>query len=244
MERKKKLDKFVECEIPGTDGQEEDEKVSNSFEKKYVYEVYDKISKGFDVSRAYMWKPVQQFIDEEAKHCGILCDVGCGNGKYIEYAAKQCEVVGTDISSQLLIISRENTRGDLFRCDSLVLPVKTGVCGAVLSVAVLHHFSTKKHRRQAVRELLRIVRQGGKVLVTVWMRNGATSGDKSDVLVRFSLENIKECVNDEDVYNNHRYYHMYDQSDVDLLVDDTKDIAKVDSITHDNNNYIIVLRKL
>jgi SAM-dependent methyltransferase len=37
-----------------------------------------------------------------------------------------------------------------------------------ISIAVVHHFSSEDRRLQAIQELFRIVRPGGKVLVTVW----------------------------------------------------------------------------
>lgn len=39
---------------------------------------------------------------------------------------------------------------------------------AVLSVAVIHHFSTAGRRIEALRELARVLRIGGKILVSVW----------------------------------------------------------------------------
>jgi SAM-dependent methyltransferase len=38
----------------------------------------------------------------------------------------------------------------------------------VLSIAVLHHFATEARRRDALRELVRVLRPGGTALVFVW----------------------------------------------------------------------------
>ena len=38
----------------------------------------------------------------------------------------------------------------------------------MISIAVIHHFSTPERRKEAIAELLRIVKPGGKVLIFVW----------------------------------------------------------------------------
>ena len=73
----------------------------------------------------------------------------------------------THRSLELCKISRD--RGfAAFVADNSLLPFRSDSCDAVISIAVLHHFSTPERRLGAVEELLRIVRKGGLVLVTVW----------------------------------------------------------------------------
>lgn len=53
-------------------------------------------------------------------------------------------------------------------CDTMRLPYRSDAFDAAISIAVIHHLSTEEHRLRALRELLRIVRVGGQVLVYVW----------------------------------------------------------------------------
>ncbi|KAE9454250.1 hypothetical protein C3L33_13849, partial [Rhododendron williamsianum] len=39
---------------------------------------------------------------------------------------------------------------------------------AAISIAVLHHLSTESRRKKAIDELIRVVKNGGLVLITVW----------------------------------------------------------------------------
>jgi ubiquinone/menaquinone biosynthesis C-methylase UbiE len=48
------------------------------------------------------------------------------------------------------------------------LPFRDASCDAVISIAVLHHLTTAARRKNAVKELVRVTRPEGKVLVTVW----------------------------------------------------------------------------
>lgn len=53
-------------------------------------------------------------------------------------------------------------------CDNLELPFRDETFDAVLSVAVLHHFANVERRVGAIRELARILRIGGRVIISVW----------------------------------------------------------------------------
>ena len=39
---------------------------------------------------------------------------------------------------------------------------------AVLSIGVIHHFSTHKRRTKAIQELARILKPGGRIMIYVW----------------------------------------------------------------------------
>ena len=55
---------------------------------------------------------------------------------------------------------------------------------AVISIGVIHHFSTQSRRIKAVKELCRILRPGGRLMVYVWAMEQRTRKFKSqDVLV-------------------------------------------------------------
>lgn len=52
--------------------------------------------------------------------------------------------------------------------DVVNLRYRTGFGDATISIAVLHHLSTENRRRKAIEELVRVVKKGGLVLITVW----------------------------------------------------------------------------
>ena len=53
-------------------------------------------------------------------------------------------------------------------CDCLRLPYRADLFDAVICIAVIHHLSTEERRIAALRELTRILRPGGRLLVYVW----------------------------------------------------------------------------
>jgi len=52
--------------------------------------------------------------------------------------------------------------------DCARLPYRAGAFDAAISIAVIHHLASADRRREAVAELVRIVRPGGRALVYVW----------------------------------------------------------------------------
>ncbi|KAL1459700.1 hypothetical protein WDU94_011657, partial [Cyamophila willieti] len=53
-------------------------------------------------------------------------------------------------------------------CDNLNLPFRDESFDAVLSIAVIHHFTTTERRVVALQELTRVLRIGGRIIISVW----------------------------------------------------------------------------
>ena len=75
--------------------------------------------------------------------------------------------MGCDMCWELVDIAA--ARGyEVTVADCLNLPYRDNVFDAVISIAVVHHLSSRARRIQAIRELVRVVRGGGQILVYVW----------------------------------------------------------------------------
>lgn len=142
-------------------------------EKKYVHHVYDAIAPHFSSTRFAKWPKVSTFLNSLPQGA-LLLDAGCGNGKYLGLNPN-CFYIGCDISPSLISICAGRGH-EVVVADAVILPYRTGFGDAAISIAVLHHLSTESRRRKAVRELVRVVRKGGLVLITVW---AAEQEDKS-----------------------------------------------------------------
>ncbi|PIA47998.1 hypothetical protein AQUCO_01400530v1 [Aquilegia coerulea] len=134
-------------------------------EKKYVHHVYDAIAPHFSSTRFAKWPKVSTFLSSLPQGSLVL-DAGCGNGKYLGLNPN-CYYIGCDISSSLINICAERGH-EVVVADAVILPYRTGFGDASISIAVLHHLSTESRRRKAIEELIRVVRKGGLVLITVW----------------------------------------------------------------------------
>lgn len=136
-------------------------------ERKYVHHVYDAIAPHFSATRFAKWPKVAEFLNS-LRPGSVILDAGCGNGKYLGFNPN-CFYIGCDISPPLIDICARRGH-EVMVADAVNLPYRDNFGDAAISIAVLHHLSTEMRRRKAVEELIRVVRKGGLVLITVWAR--------------------------------------------------------------------------
>ncbi len=130
---------------------------------------YDRIAGAFAASRRGMkWPEVSEFL-EELKAGESVLDVGCGTGRVCAQLAKEgVHYTGIDISEEQINQARKACpQGKFFTGSMLELPFPDNSFDAVLHIAALHHLLTKEERARALREAARVLKPGGKLLITV-----------------------------------------------------------------------------
>ncbi|RKP34011.1 uracil-5--methyltransferase TRM9 [Dimargaris cristalligena] len=228
-------------------------------ESEFVHDVYNQIAPHFSNTRYKAWPVVESFLnDREAGSVGA--DVGCGNGKYMGVNRKLM-VLGSDRSIGLL----EITQGRGFEAtlaDNLALPYRSDRVDFVISIAVIHHFSTPERRLQAIRELVRILRPGGQALVFVWAleQKGKRKFDQDhqDFMVPWvvprntasvsGVQTEAEVPPPEEAENDrvfHRYYHLFREHELETLIteSDLNSAVEIADNGYDRDNWYVVLTK-
>ncbi|XP_070553964.1 protein starmaker-like [Ptychodera flava] len=159
---------------------------SIALEKAHVHDVYEKIAPHFSDTRYKAWPRVKQFL-LELEPGSLVADIGCGNGRYLPINSNVFKI-GSDRCDKLVEIANEHGH-EVMVCDNIRLPYRDNCFDAVISIAVIHHFATVERRAQALRELARILRPGGKLMVYVWaMEQKQRKFDSQDVLVPWHLQ--------------------------------------------------------
>lgn len=128
---------------------------------------YDLIANHFDKTRHALWPGVVEFLDSVPSGSTIL-DLGCGNGKYLPVRATDCTIHACDTCAPLLEIAR--ARCPSAHCtlaDGRNLPYANSSFDVIISIAVLHHLDGKG-RDQFIKEIRRVLKPGGQILITVW----------------------------------------------------------------------------
>ncbi|CDI86134.1 hypothetical protein, conserved [Eimeria praecox] len=157
-----------------------------ALERQHVDSIYAKIAPHFSHTRNRPWPRVAAFI-ESLPYDALLVDVGCGNGKYLHCrpdctsstssgtnnsSPYSCLSIGLDRSPELLDCALEHPQGALgprlLQADCLHTCIRDEVADGVICIAVLHHLTTEARRQQALGELARITRPGGRILIYVW----------------------------------------------------------------------------
>ncbi|CAH1174227.1 unnamed protein product [Phaedon cochleariae] len=193
-----------------------DERLARSvaLEQAYVHDVYEEF---YDNPRSKPWVKVEEFLNE-LEPGSIICDVGCGNGKYLNVNTSIFNI-GGEKSNRLSEVAREK-ENEVIVLDNLALPFRDESLDAVLSIAVVHHLATTERRICALKELARVLRIGGRIIISVWaMEQSHRRFESQDVLVPWrrprhistpSLELTSTTTNSED--DGQPAYHAYTQT--------------------------------
>jgi ArsR family transcriptional regulator len=104
----------------------------------------------------------------------VVADVGCGTGNVAELLAPWVKrVIAVDRSEPMLEAARKRLAGaknvEFVAGEASALPLKTGSADAAVSVLVLHHLAEPA---AALREMARVVRPGGSVLIVDMVEHG------------------------------------------------------------------------
>jgi ubiquinone/menaquinone biosynthesis C-methylase UbiE len=141
--------------------------IMDAIEEMYVLDTYNDIAKSFDKTRYCIWKCVLEFFSDVGKSESIL-DVGCGNGKNMKYLCmdEYTNVKGCDFCEGFVNICIKKEL-DVIHANILCLPFTDSSFDKIICIAVIHHLSTHEHRLKAIKELIRVTKPGGKILITV-----------------------------------------------------------------------------
>jgi alkylated DNA repair protein alkB family protein 8 len=228
------------------------------FEKRYVKDVYNSIAEHFSHTRYKAWPKVQAFL-EGLPSGSIVGDIGCGNGKYI-FCVNHLQFIGSDIAENFAKICREkDPKTQVLVSDTINVPFRDSSLDYAISIAVIHHLSTAERRKQAIKELIRVVKPGGRVLIYVWAYE---QHDKKfvdqDVFVPWNnqlkfepksqssdidknLNEAKQTV----VYK--RFYHVFKKGELEELVSECKQelstSLEIKDSYYDHENWCIEILK-
>ena len=231
--------------------------VSPALEIEHVRRVYDTIASHWDRTRHTRWPRVEKFLGD-LPPCSLVADVGCGNGKYLNCIPTQMSL-GMDVSKSLTLICAERGH-EVSTCDTMSLPYRQGMFDAAISIAVLHHLSSRVRRLQALREASRLLCPGGRLLATAWaLEQGQESRrrfSEQDVLVPWHhLDTQAEIVPTPAAQHGQkdagrgsvlyrRYCHVFVRGELEELIAELRDegMVLVES-WYDTSNWCVIAEK-
>ena len=132
-------------------------------------------------------------------------------------------------SEELVTIAKKHQPHSAIVADNMNLPHPDSLFDFAISIAVVHHLSTRTRRVQAISAILQTLKLphgrhpdkdvagggGGTALIYVWAleqknsRRGWNTGDEQDVMVPWVMK--EKASGDEPATDKtfHRYYHLY-----------------------------------
>lgn len=132
---------------------------------------YDAVARAYDkqFGDELDGKPLDRALLEafiELARDGTIADLGCGPGHVTRFlAARHADVIGIDVSSQMVEVARSRALATKFYVGSMLrLPVPDGAWSGAIALYSIIHF-TAAERVVACREFARTIRSRGWLLV-------------------------------------------------------------------------------
>lgn len=133
---------------------------------KKTIQTYNDFAERYEKNRTvFKMSPfLQTFQDLLPK--GRVLDIGCASGRDAKLLVEQgYEVVGIDLSTELLKMARENVPSVQFlEADMLELPFEDNSFDGIWSAAVVHHLKVSD-MPTAIKEMYRVLKPGGVVFI-------------------------------------------------------------------------------
>ena len=203
--------------------------------------VYDKIAKEFSDTRHYKWPLVSDFINRFTLKTEIaknnILDIGCGNGRNIEYySSNKNKIIGLDNSIEFVKLCKSKNLEVYFgSMTNLIFSDKE--FDFILSIASFHHLNNIIDRKKTLSEIYRVLKPNGIVLMTVWSKNQPSKTKRifdeyGDTIVPWKSKTNK-------VYK--RYYYIFKLDELINLVEEAN--FKILEKKWDCGNEILIFQK-
>ncbi len=218
---------------------------------------YQMLAECYSASREGIWPEFEHF-KKYIKSGMKIADVGCGNGRLTKiFDGVKVDYTGVDISPRLLEQARRLFPEYDFRVgDILNPPLPKNEFDVAFSILVLHQIPAKELRGRAVNQLWRIIKPGGRLIISVWnlwrpkyiskIRTnnikkmfGLTPLDKNDLMIPWRDSGVRQ------------YYHAFTLPELSNLlvgagfkIEEQIDGQKLKTQRKNSfNNFIVIARK-
>jgi len=140
------------------------------FLMKKTSQDYNLIASHFSRVREKTWEEFRFLFEEYLIPGEKVLDLGCGNGRFFEFfKEKNIDYFGVDSSEKLIEIAKKKyPKGKFQVANALNLPFPSNFFDKVYSLAVLHHIPSKEFRLRFLKEVKRVLKPEGLLILTVW----------------------------------------------------------------------------
>ncbi|EKE21159.1 MAG: methyltransferase type 11 [uncultured bacterium] len=197
---------------------------------------YELISEKFSQTRHRFWKELE-FIKNFTSDKSQVLDFGCGNGRLVElFLDKNINYVGVDVCDNLINLAKKNVAGLResrriqflkIESDFKKLPFPSEFFDSIYSIAVFHHLPSGELRLEIARELHRLLKKDGTIIITVWnlwqsrYRKNIFKNWKEKILNKSALD-FNDCYvsfTDNQGQKFNRFHHAFTKNDLTKLLE-------------------------
>ncbi len=140
-----------------------------------VKQNYDEIAEDFNQTRQKVIWPELVRLAEMVQRGDSVLDAGCGNGRLLQvFRLKPVRYVGVDNNYKFIEFARSSwavpngrfVYGDILDLDGN--PAITEKFDYIFCVAVIHNLPGMNIRIKAIRQMVKKLKPGGKIILTAW----------------------------------------------------------------------------
>ncbi len=139
--------------------------------KNEVAEFYESEGTAFGHTRHHVWELMLDFMDR-LQPGQTLVDVGAGNARLLDVVPQGVEYVGVEPSASLREFAErrleQHNGAKIVDGGFPNLDLQDRIADAVTCIAVLHHVPSHEERLRSIKELHRILKPGGIMILSVW----------------------------------------------------------------------------
>lgn len=166
-------------------------------------QVWDSIAEEWGKFRQ---KPVKEVVKFLKGKKGKVLDLGCGSGRHL-MKIKNGKMYLVDFSKEMISYAKENAKkkkiqAEFFVSDTKKLPFKDNFFNAVIAIASIHCVEGEKNRKNALKEIYRVLKPKSEAMITVW--------NKDSKWFKNSNKDRKMKWKEK----GERYYYLYDEFEI------------------------------
>ena len=129
---------------------------------------YNSIADKYSRVREKDWREFDFLFDKYLSPNDKVLDLGCGNARFYQsFKNRNVDYLGIDVSSKLIEIAKNNHPEGKFEVSS-VESILSDSFDKVYSIAVLHHIPSREFRFNFLKEIKRVLKDNGCLVLTVW----------------------------------------------------------------------------
>jgi len=204
-------------------------------------DTYEIISQEFSDSRTYIWRCVKDFTELIKKENLInptILEIGCGNGKNMQYIIKNtnCKMMGVD-TCQNFIDMCLSLQLNVKKNNILNLEFADSSMDYILCIATFHHLLSENEQNKGMNEIIRVMKSGAYGIITCW---STEQPDDSKFKFHDGINIVmwKGRIN----LNKTRYYYVYNNNMFHTFFNTFKEIEIIKTY-NEVGNWIILFKK-
>lgn len=211
-----------------------------NIEQEFVLDVYENIADHFSDTRFSRWDFITQFLKKQSpSDKGI--EIGCGNGRNL-CIRDDLNIIGVDTCQSFIDICIKK-KLIVFRQNCCELSFPNASFDYAYAIAVFHHLASELRRYKAMKEMIRILKPGGKGIISVWSLE-QTERDNNMKMRRFVPgDNYVPWVRKRDKKIFKRYYYIFDEDMFQTYINQFSEHIVIHRIINKRGNWIVEFTK-